>query len=109
MCDPTHTFGYLYPDWWSGLVRDVRKGRAGYDQTLFGSVSLTGIDTVPLWESSDRPNHAPAGGGCGPRHISQLRGSTCEQSALLRPVHRQIEFGQTGRRELDGLPALQDR
>ena len=36
-------------------------------------------------------------------------GSTCEQSALLGPVQWQIEFGQTRRGELDGLPALQDR
>src|SRR5689334_11405930 len=28
---------------------------------------------------------------------------------LLRPVQRQIEFGQPRRRERDGLPALQDR
>ena len=28
---------------------------------------------------------------------------------LLRPVQRQIEFGQPRRGELDGLPALQDR
>src|SRR5712671_2811215 len=34
---------------------------------------------------------------------------TCEQSVLLDPVERQIEFGQTRRGELDGLPALQDR
>ena len=28
---------------------------------------------------------------------------------LLRPVQRQIEFGQPGRGEFDGLPALQNR
>jgi hypothetical protein len=28
---------------------------------------------------------------------------------LLGPVQRQIEFGQTRRSEVDGLPALQDR
>ena len=28
---------------------------------------------------------------------------------LLGPVKRQIEFGQTRRSELDGLPALEDR
>jgi len=38
-----------------------------------------------------------------------LCGSTCEQSALLGPVQRQIEFGQPRRGERDGLPALQDR
>src|SRR5690348_2970043 len=35
-------------------------------------------------------------------------GLACEQFVLLRPVQRQIEFGQPGRGELDGLPALQD-
>jgi hypothetical protein len=34
---------------------------------------------------------------------------TCQQPALLGPVQRQIEFGQTRRGELDGLPALHDR
>ena len=55
-------------------------------------------------------NDAPA--AVGPRalrHISRLCGSTCEQSALLAPVQRQIKFGQTRRGQLDGLPALQDR
>ena len=36
-------------------------------------------------------------------------GLACEQFVLLRPVQRQIEFGQSRRGELDGLPALQDR
>ena len=37
--------------------------------------------------------------------ISLNNGSTCEQPALLGPVQRQIEFGQTRR----GQRALQDR
>src|ERR1700747_721204 len=36
-------------------------------------------------------------------------GLACEQFLLLRPVQRQIEFGQPRRGERDGLPALQDR
>src|ERR1700719_2155025 len=36
-------------------------------------------------------------------------GLACEQFLLLRPVQRQIEFGQPRRSERDGLPALQDR
>ena len=36
-------------------------------------------------------------------------GLACEQFVLLRPVQRQIEFGQPRRGELDGLPTLQDR
>src|SRR3984893_14519634 len=35
-------------------------------------------------------------------------GLACEQFLLLRPVQRQIEFGQPSRSERDGLPALQD-
>ena len=34
---------------------------------------------------------------------------TCEQSVLLGPVERQIEFAQTRRGEFTGLPPLQDR
>src|SRR6516165_4105532 len=92
------------------LVRDVRKGRAGYDQTLFGPFSLTGIDAVPVQESSTRSQRRGGRGeGRGLRHTSWLCGSACEQFALLGPVQRQIEFGQTRRGERDGLPALQDR
>src|SRR3954454_11734762 len=47
--------------------------------------------------------------GRGLGHISPELGLACEQFVLLRPVHRQIEFGQPGRGKLDGLPALQDR
>src|SRR3954471_10054691 len=36
-------------------------------------------------------------------------GLACEQFVLLRPVQRQIEFGQPRRGELDRLPTLQDR
>src|SRR6202521_6054904 len=36
-------------------------------------------------------------------------GLACEQFVLLRPVHRQIEFGEPRRGELSGLPALHDR
>jgi hypothetical protein len=39
----------------------------------------------------------------------RLNRSLCEESVLLGPVERQIEFGQSRRSELDGLPALQDR
>ena len=39
----------------------------------------------------------------------QVGGLACEQSALLRPVQRQIEFGQPRRGKLGALPALQDR
>src|SRR5438874_13439644 len=49
-------------------------------------------------------------GGAAARGTSvRSCGLACEQFVLLRPVQRQIEFGQPGRGKLDGLPALQDR
>ena len=42
-------------------------------------------------------------------HNHSLGGLAREQFVLLRPVQRQIEFGQPRRKELDGLPTLQDR
>src|ERR1700738_4068288 len=36
------------------------------------------------------------------------RSSVRQEAALIGPVERQIEFGETRRSELDGLPALQD-
>src|SRR4051812_44262700 len=54
-------------------------------------------------------NGARAAVGRGLRHIRRSCGLACEQFVLLRPVQRQIEFGQPRRGELDGLPALQDR
>src|ERR1700674_4817160 len=37
------------------------------------------------------------------------RSSARQEAALIGPVERQIEFGETRRSEFDGLPALQDR
>src|SRR6267143_4546569 len=37
------------------------------------------------------------------------RSSAGQEAALISPVERQIEFGETRRSEFDGLPALQDR
>src|SRR5712671_987637 len=48
-------------------------------------------------------------GGRGLGHICPDFGLTCEQSALLGPAQRQIDFRQPRRCELDGLPTLQDR
>ena len=46
-----------------------------------------------------------------PRPADYLRvcGLAGEQSVLLGPVERQIEFGETRRSEFDGLPTLQAR
>src|SRR5437588_7181964 len=72
--------------------------------------SLTGIDAVPPPESSDRLQTTRGRGGAAAWGISiRSCGLACEQVVLLRPVQRQIEFGQPRRSERDGLPALQDR
>src|SRR5437868_7494517 len=47
--------------------------------------------------------------GRGLEYICPELRLACEQFVLLRPVQRQIEFGQPRRGERDGLPALQDR
>ena len=92
------------------MVWDVRKGRAGYHQTSFGPVSLTGIAAGPVREKL-RPVATTRRLRWGRylRHSSWLCGSACEQFALPGPVQRQIEFGQTRPGQRDGLPALQDR
>src|SRR5438132_3984765 len=59
-------------------------------------LTLSQNDTRPRWGR---------GLGASVRSCGLAR----EQFVLLRPVQRQIEFGQPGRGELDGLPALQDR
>src|ERR1700731_4518676 len=86
------------------------KGRAGCEPGLLRPFSLTGIDAVPPPESSDRLQTTRGRGGAAAWGISvRSCGLACEQFLLLRPVQRQIEFGQPRRRERDGLPALQDR
>src|SRR5260221_1212508 len=87
------------------------KGRAGCEPGLLRPFSLTGIDAVPPPESSDRLQTTRGRGGAAALgHICpEVRGLACEQFVLLRPVQRQIEFGQPRRRERDGFPALQDR
>src|SRR5436309_9709698 len=59
---------------------------------------------LTLFQNDARPRW-----GRGLGHISPELRLACEQFVLLRPVQRQIEFGQPGRGELDRLPALQDR
>src|SRR5258707_13932908 len=63
-----------------------------------------------LPKGSDRLQKTRGRGGAAAWGISvRSCGSACEQFVLLRPVQRQVEFGQPRRRERDGLPALQDR
>ena len=90
-----------------GWGRD--KGRAGREPVLLGSFSLSGIDAVPPRESAAvLQRHAGRSRDHGPRHLCLGLRLSCQQSALLGPVERQIEFGQPRRGELDGLPALLD-
>ena len=86
------------------------KGRAGGEPGLLRPFSLTGIDAVPPPQNSDRLQTTRGRGGAAAWGISvRSCGLACEQFVLLRPVQRQIEFGQPRRRERDGLLALQDR
>src|SRR5260221_7924772 len=63
-----------------------------------------------LLKGPDGLNRTSEGGGAGEWVISvRSCGLACEQFVLLRPVERQIEFGQPRRSELDGLSALDDR
>src|SRR3984957_17701237 len=63
-----------------------------------------------LLKGSDRLQTTRGRGGAAAWGISvRSCGLACEQFLLLRPVERQIEFGQPRRSERDGLPALQDR
>src|SRR6267143_7011133 len=41
-------------------------------------------------------------------HCVESRSSARQKAALIDPVERQIEFGETRRSEVDRLPALQD-
>src|SRR6202030_1656448 len=65
---------------------------------------------VPPPESSDRLQMTRGRGGAAAWGISvRSCGLACEQFVLLRPIQRQIEFGQPRRCERDELPSLQDR
>src|SRR5437660_5098102 len=91
---------------WSGR----EKGRAGCEPGLLRPFSLTGIDAVPPPESSDRLQTTRGRGGAAAWGTSvRSCGLACEQFVLLRPIQRQVQFGQPRRGELDGLQALQDR
>src|SRR4029077_13668833 len=86
------------------------KGRAGCEPGLLRPFALTGIDAVSPPEGSDRLQTTRGRGGAAAWGISvRSCGLACEQFVLLRPVQRQIEFGQPRRGERDGLLALQDR
>src|SRR6266404_9737475 len=69
----------------------------GHEQARLGCFSLTGIDAVPpreikaLNERSPGQAWAPLEGRCSVR----------QQAALIGPVERQIEFGETRRGKFD--------
>src|SRR6266852_7306327 len=60
----------------------------------------------PLWKSARSTRRAQA---LAWTHSVEGRSAARQEAALIGPVERQIEFGQTRRSEFDGLPALQDR
>src|SRR6267143_895876 len=79
----------------------------GHEQARLGCFSLTGIDAVPPREIKALNEKSP-GLGLDTDSVER-RSSAVQEAALIGPVGRQIEFGETGRSEFDGLPALQDR
>ena len=87
-------------------LRDVRRDEAAVTRRGLALFLCRLLMQSHFGKAQAGRNDAPA--ALGPRalrHISWLCGSTCEQSALLGPVQGQIEFGQTRRGQLDGLPA----
>ena len=84
-----------------GPEKRTRWPRRGLPRLL----SLTGIDVVPPPGNSHclqrRRRRQPAA-------CLWVCGLTCEQSALLGPVERQIKPGQTRRGKLYGLSTLKD-
>jgi len=86
-----------------GLVRDVRMGRPDYDQTLFGLVSLSPIDAVPVRQSSGRSQRRAGRGGavacgispgCAAQLASSLRCSV--QSNGRSSAIRRVAVSSTG-------------
>src|ERR1700730_11042481 len=86
--------------------RDQRTGRVGHEPVRLGCFSLTGIDVVPLGKSKRATRKAQA---LAWTHSVEGRSSVRQETTLIGPVERQIEFGKTRRSEFDGLSALQDR
>ena len=85
------------------LVRDVRKGQAGDELTQCGTLSLSGIDAVPVRQSSGRSQRRAGGGGavaCGisPDFAAQLASSLrCSvQSRGRSSSVRRVAVNSTG-------------
>src|SRR5262249_51914958 len=85
---------------------DVRKRRVDMIRPSLTPFSLSAIDAVPPGKMRT-PRQLKTAHRV-PRHATGLR-SAGEESALLAPIERQIEFGQPRRGERDGVAALQDR
>src|SRR6266851_435627 len=81
-------------------------GRVGHEPARLGCFSLTGIDVVPHREIKAPTRKAQA---LAWTHSVEGRSSVRQETTLIGPVERQIEFGKTRRSEFDGLSALQDR
>src|SRR5882762_3955015 len=77
--------------------RDLRMGRAGHEPTRLDRFSLTGLLQSSSGNQSaqrEKPRPWP-----GPT-LSRGRSSARQEAALIGPVERQIEFGETRGREL---------
>jgi hypothetical protein len=84
----------------SARARGRERGRAARKLAL-----LSFFLRRALMQSHPKRGRAAVNRACGKSPGLRL---AREQLVLLGPVKRQIQFGQTRRRELDGLPALQD-
>src|SRR5437667_12012782 len=77
--------------------RDQRTGPAGHEPARFGCFSVTGIDAVPPRKIKALNEKSP---GLRLGTLCRGRSSARQEAALFGPVERQIEFGETRRREL---------
>ena len=108
LCSALQGFRRRAPHFCGSLRRhgDERRDVLAANRPLLRSFSLTGVGAVPPWKLAAFKRAQAA---VRPRPgISVVSGSAYEQSVLLGPVERQVEFGQSRCGELDGLPALQD-
>ena len=91
----------------AGMGRET--GQAGHVPAVLSFFSDR-LDAVPPQESSEGSRSRASRRGChGPDIHAWVCGLACEQSVLLRPIERQIEFRQTRRGKVDGLAPPEHR
>jgi hypothetical protein len=89
--------------------RDQRTGHAGLQPAGLRLFSLTGIDAVPPLSGKPKRSMRRCQALAWTHSIEGRSLTARQQAALVGPVERQIEFGETCRGEFDRLPAVQDR